>query len=169
MSVNKPGSQAGFTLVELLVSVVIMAIGILGVAALQVVSLQQNRSALFRAEALQISNDILDRMRANPTVDYAPVAIGEAPAANKNCMDPLQNCARNEMKEFDVAQWICSVNSENSSGVTHANCLTYGITGALPEGGTSIVAAGDVYTIRVEWVDDRKGTVAFINLVTQIN
>ena len=58
--------QKGFSLVEVLVSVVILSVGILGVAGLQMLSLQQNRNSLFRADALLLGGDILDRMRANP-------------------------------------------------------------------------------------------------------
>ena len=56
--------QKGFSLVEVLVSVVILSVGILGVAGLQMLSLQQNRNSLFRADALLLGGDILDRMRA---------------------------------------------------------------------------------------------------------
>ena len=50
----------GFTLIELLVAVLIIAVGILGVAGMQVVSMQQNRNALLRDQALQAGNEILD-------------------------------------------------------------------------------------------------------------
>ena len=63
----------GASLIEVLVAVVILSIGILGIAGIQVVSLQQNRGALLRLEALQLANDIIDRMRANPNQMYTQV------------------------------------------------------------------------------------------------
>lgn len=162
--------KSGFSLIELLVAVVVVAVGILGIASLQVVSLQQNRSALFRAEALQVGNDILDRMRANPAIDYAPVLANAAPAASKNCLNALLNCTHAEMAEFDIAQWKCNVNPYQSDGTPHELCVTYSILGtALPSGSGGITVNNDgVYTIRVEWADDRNGTVAAIELLSQL-
>lgn len=169
------GSRAGgFSMFELLIAVVVVAIGILGIASLQVVSLQQNRAALFRAEALQIGNDILDRRRANPgtigaPINYAPVSLNDAPAANKNCIGALQNCTPQEMRDFDVAQWKCSILSIDGSGQPIDLCDDFGITGRLPSGKGSIaVDANGVHTIRIEWIEDSSGSVASIQLVSQM-
>ena len=59
-------SARGFSMIELLVAVLVMGIGVLGITGLQMVSLQNNRGALVRAEAVQLAYDILDRIRANP-------------------------------------------------------------------------------------------------------
>ena len=55
--------EKGASLIEVLVAVVILSIGILGIAGIQIVSLQQNRGALLRLEALQLANDIIDRKK----------------------------------------------------------------------------------------------------------
>lgn len=155
--------QDGFTLIEVLVAVLIVAVGILGVAGMQVVSLQQNRNALLRDQALQSGNDILDRMRVNPLSDYAPVDIDDAPASNANCLD--NNCDRNEMAEFDIAQWKCGLNPIDPNGEVYAVCADFGITqSSLPEGKGSIVKVGNVHQITVEWVNDREGNVSQIIL-----
>jgi type IV pilus assembly protein PilV len=70
--------QRGFTLVEILVTVVLISVGLLGIAALQVTTLRGNQEAYVRSQASVLSADILDRMRANAnaarngqyTVDY---------------------------------------------------------------------------------------------------
>lgn len=59
------GNQSGFTLIEVLVSLVILAIGLLGVAGLQNRSLSGNQGALYRSQAVLYANDIIERMRVN--------------------------------------------------------------------------------------------------------
>lgn len=59
--------QRGFTLVEILVTVVLISVGLLGIAALQLTTLRGNQEAYVRSQASVLAADILDRMRANPT------------------------------------------------------------------------------------------------------
>lgn len=161
-------SHNGFSLIEVLVATVIMAIGILGIAGLQALSLQQNRSSMLRSQALQLGNDIIDRMRANPTQTYAPVYYDtEPPASAENCLFP-NTCTPLEMAEYDVALWKCVINPTDSTGVSYEICETLGAVGtSLPEGEAEIRSAGDVHTVRVRWVDERDGTKATITLSTR--
>jgi type IV pilus assembly protein PilV len=55
----------GFSLLEVLVGLIILAIGLLGLAGMQMVSLRQNNDAYLRSQATLQAYDILDRMRAN--------------------------------------------------------------------------------------------------------
>ena len=57
--------QGGATLVEIHVTVVVVSIGLLGVFALQAVSLRNNYSSLLRGQATVLATDIVDRIRAN--------------------------------------------------------------------------------------------------------
>jgi type IV pilus modification protein PilV len=68
-----PGmGQHGFTLVEVLVTVVILAVGLLGLAGLQAVSMRNNHSAYERTQAVQLAYDMADRVRANTPAVPAP-------------------------------------------------------------------------------------------------
>ena len=58
-------TSRGMTLVEILVTVVLISVGLLGIAALQLTTLRSNQEALIRSQASELANDILDRMRAN--------------------------------------------------------------------------------------------------------
>lgn len=58
-------SARGFTLVEVLVALVILSIGLLGIASLQLSSLRWNQGAAARSQATLLAYDIVDRMRAN--------------------------------------------------------------------------------------------------------
>lgn len=57
--------QAGMTLVEVLVTLVSASVGLLGIAALQLVSLKTNQEALIRVHASTLAGSILERVRAN--------------------------------------------------------------------------------------------------------
>ena len=69
----------GTTLVETLVALLVLSIGLLGVAGMQMSSLQNNRGAHLRSQAQVLAYDIADRMRANRTVALAggyKIALG---------------------------------------------------------------------------------------------
>ena len=57
----------GMTLVEVLVTLVLISVGLLGVAALQLTSLKNNQESYVRSQAAMLAADILDRMRSNQT------------------------------------------------------------------------------------------------------
>ena len=153
--------STGFSLIELLVAVLVMGIGVLGVTALQMVSLQNNRDALERAEAVQLAYDIMDRIRANPGaaagVAYAGVDIGDGPPSANDCIANV--CSEAQMVAFDVASWKCTLGSYNGDGV----CQGMRAGGILPpedqlpglpegDGSIAIDGAGTV-TITVQWAE----------------
>ncbi len=64
---NRRGvSQAGFSLVEVLVAVFVLSVGMLGLAALQVAGLRSNESAQQRTDVTLAAYDVIDRLRADP-------------------------------------------------------------------------------------------------------
>lgn len=158
--------ERGFTLIEVLVAILIVAVGILGVAGMQVVSLQQNRNALFRDTALQLGNDIIDRIRANATEAYSGVTPDSAPTLSANCNDAA--CTTEEMRDFDVAQWKCRLDPLDGDGAIHGACATiFNInpadpaapipSSALPGGRGGIVIEGETYVVTIDWLADRDG------------
>jgi type IV pilus assembly protein PilV len=75
--------QGGMTLIEALVALLVLSIGLLGVAGLQWEALRSNHGAHLRSQATILAHDIADRMRANRTdaLDGAYIVdIGEVPA-----------------------------------------------------------------------------------------
>jgi type IV pilus assembly protein PilV len=58
--------QSGFTLIEVLVTLVLVSVGLLGIAALQLTTLQGNQESYVRSQASVLAGDMLDRIRANP-------------------------------------------------------------------------------------------------------
>ena len=79
------------------------------------------------------------------------------------------------MKDYDIAQWKCSINSADAGGTTYPICTTYTIAGSLPGGAGAIVDGtddalcdvdGEICVI-VQWVDSRDGGTASVSLRTR--
>ena len=162
---------SGFSMIELLVAVLVMGIGVLGITGLQMVSLQNNRGALVRAEAVQLAYDILDPIRANPGAAYGGLAIGAPPPAPTNCH--TNDCNQAQMVAFDQAVWKCSLGVWN----THANCapLRDGVIlpsaanqPGLPSGDGRIAVNGaGIVTITVQWQEANQPAVTTLSIDSQ--
>lgn len=152
--------QGGFSMIELLVAVLVMGIGVLGISALQMVSLQNNRGALQRAEAVNLAYDMMDRIRANPagappTSAYDGLDIAENPPNATNCN--ANNCTQAQMVLFDQAVWKCQLGNFHSNNV----CQTLRNAGVLADDdaqpglangdGSIDVDANGIVTITVQW------------------
>jgi type IV pilus assembly protein PilV len=101
-------SEKGFTLIEVLVSMVILSIGLLTLVAMQLTAMQNTQGGYLRAQASMVAYDIMDRMRANiPAVtngDYDLAAGAPAPAMPA-CTGIEADCSTDEMADFDLALW----------------------------------------------------------------
>jgi len=168
----------GVSMIELLVAVLVMGIGVLGITALQMVSLQNNRAALYRAEAVQLAYDMMDRIRANPAgvnvagEAYDGIDLDDAPAEpTVMCNDAV--CTQADMVEFDLAVWKCSLGGFNDDEVCEdlrdADVLPDAAAQpGLPDGDGSIavdVATGMI-TVVVSW-QEPNGDVRNITIDSQ--
>jgi type IV pilus assembly protein PilV len=80
LPVSSRRSQQGVTLLEVLISIVVLAIGLLGYAGLQTVSLKNNLSAYHRSQATMLAYDVIDRIRANrPNCESYELDFGAVP------------------------------------------------------------------------------------------
>lgn len=80
MKARAPG---GFTLLEILIAVMVLSIGLLGFAALQMSSVKNNQEAYLQTQAMAIANDLVSRMRANRDyVNWDLRAALKVPAAS---------------------------------------------------------------------------------------
>lgn len=125
---NLSGS-GGFTLLEVLIALVVLSIGLLGIAALQGVGLRTSHGAYLTSQASLLAYDMADRIRANP----AGFAVN----------DLVFNCpetpATTPLADAEMDEWSCAVET------------------LLPKGSGTItrMAVGDFmrYTIVVQWED----------------
>jgi type IV pilus assembly protein PilV len=75
--VSQRHTQRGVTLLEVLISILVLSVGLLGYAGLQTVSMKNNTSAFQRSQATMLTYDIVDRMRANkPNLASYSIAMG---------------------------------------------------------------------------------------------
>ena len=95
--------QRGISMVESLVALVVIAVGMLGIAGLYLSSLQASRSAKLRSHAVELASSIADRIRANreAAAAYATDTYGGAPAEH-DC--ETARCTPDELAEDDLAQ-----------------------------------------------------------------
>jgi type IV pilus assembly protein PilV len=102
---RRPGSEAGFTMVEVMVALVVLAIGLLGIAALLLKSLQSGRTAIYRTQAVNLAADLADRIRMNRTAQAAYgtlFADGEAVVAS---CDTTGGCSDADLASTDLSRW----------------------------------------------------------------
>lgn len=108
---NRFTHQRGFSLIEVLVTLVIVTVALLSSAALQLLSKRSNYDAAQRTTAAHLAEDVLERMRNNSgaLIDYIPAAplggasLGVAPPVD--CADPATVCTGQELAAYDLWQW----------------------------------------------------------------
>jgi type IV pilus assembly protein PilV len=156
MQTNGRGAARGFSLVEALVALVVMSIGMLGIAALYVESLRSGTSALLRTQAVALAGDMADRIRANPNAGAAYAkAVDDNGNVTPSCTTGGGICTVAQMAATDIAQWAQQLDDRRDDP-------SVGRLG-LPLGrGTIAVSAGPplVYTITVQWTESGQTTAS---------
>lgn len=132
---KNPTHQIGVTLVEILVTVVIIAIGLLGLAVMQNISVKASYDSYLRTQASFLAYDIFDRIRANPSGGVYALDAGDTPTT-ANCFGAGANCDAATMRTFDLFYW-------------HQNAEEL-----LPDATISLALNGNIYTANFTW-DDR--------------
>ncbi len=144
----------GFTLFEVLISMLVLSIGLLGIAGMQMLALRGNTSAYLRSEAILRAYDIIDRIRANPPASpsYATAMAAAPAAASVDCAAAV--CSAGDLAAYDLAQWKCGLGNWNANTA----CAGYP-QGKLPQGDGGVVISGNVYTVSIQWFDQATGNV----------
>ncbi len=93
-------TQIGFSLVEVLIAMVVMAIGMLGIAGMYVHSLQAGRTSQLRTQAVTLASDVADRIRANPQGGITYIGNG-----NNNACDEASTCSPAQLAAYDIWLW----------------------------------------------------------------
>jgi type IV pilus assembly protein PilV len=120
---NRTNSESGFTMVEVLVALVVLAIGLLGIAALYLSSLQAGRTAIYRTQAVNAAADLADRIRSNraAVADYNNV-YADVFAEVAACYTTA-GCTPTELAASDLSRWKADIaqllpNGEGQVAVT---------------------------------------------------
>jgi len=124
----------GFSLIEVLIALIILSVGMLGIAGLYVQSMQAGRTSMFRHNAVTIAGDIADRIRANPAAGTAYAATA---GADNSCVNGGISCSPAQMAAHDISLW-----QEQADD-------------SLPNGTVTVTHDGDLvlpsYEIKVGW------------------
>ena len=140
---NTANIQRGFTLIEVLVTMIILSVGLIGMAGLQATGLKSNNRALHRTQASFLAYDIIERMRANAgSINQYAISLGSTPASVTECAAVGAAWDSTALAYYDVAFWQCSVNSA---------CTDFA-NGYLPNGKGSITIAGNTAEVKIQWV-----------------
>ena len=174
--VSAHGKQKGFTLIEILITVIVLSIGLLGLAGLQISGLRANISSEARSKASLLANDIAERMRTNPLGVQNDDADADNQYANistsdQNCNNlpetfcsnynngaahSAENCTPAEMAVFDAWVWACGMPKAD-------NVVPEGVTNILNEGSGTVAcndanladtddcSPGSSHTITISW------------------
>lgn len=138
LGIIKP--QSGFSMIEVLIALVVLAVGLLGVALLQTVSLRYSQSANYRTKAVNLAYDWLDQVRANRAqrtkytnvtrADFASVDSKTCNPGGTGFLPPAENLNR----------WMCKVRislGDDAYAVVEQNAT-----------------APNVIVVKMNWADD---------------
>lgn len=124
-------TQSGFSMIEILITLVILAFGLLGLAGIQAVGLKNSQSSLIRSQATLAGYDILDRMRSN-----CSAALNGSYDIGLTATSPSSGSS---IEATDLSEWRTAISSVLIGG----------------KGGVSVDAANFLATVTIQWDDSR--------------
>ena len=125
--------QKGFGLVESLVALIVVSVGMIGIAVLYGQGLSTSRSALYRTQAVNLVSDMADRVRANRRGGASYGAAG----ADSNCdAGGNTDCTTGQQAAHDIWEWQAQVEALLPGGVGTVDHET---------------TTPPTYTINVQW------------------
>lgn len=111
--------QRGSSLVEVMVALFVLAIGILGVLAMQSKSMQYNQSAYTYSQAVYLANDIAERIRGNIDTAASSYANGIPATEGTDCRVATLaalNCTQAQLIAWDLYNWNDKIKRTLPSG-----------------------------------------------------
>jgi type IV pilus assembly protein PilV len=141
--------QHGVSIVEALVALLVLSIGMLGIAVMYLESVRANRTALSRTQAIHLINDMADRIRSNRGARgaYALALTDTKPTGAADCAGA--NCTPDALAKYDIQAWATSVIDTLPKGADGGTLPKVRITYAA--GASSKDPAR--YTIFAQWKD----------------
>ena len=127
-------TERGFSLLEVLITVTVVSVGLLGLAGLQFAGLRASNNAQQHTLATLLAEDIAERIHANAVSDYDSASIDPTSA---DCLAHV--CSPNQMRDFDRSQWYYMVNDGGDN------------VPILPDTSIAITRSGDYYTVAITW------------------
>ncbi len=156
-SINSISSPAkGFTLIEVLISLLVVAVGLLGIAGVQALSLNNTTIALNRSLAALQADGLAAMMHAN---QHYWQQTGSVPTITINIPTGQLDCRQNACSSSQMANWDLQVWGSGAPAVTGFTAVT-GLNTTLPAGGgyvNCLTGPPVVCTISVTWNENNLG------------
>ncbi|MGB2942523.1 MAG: type IV pilus modification protein PilV [Candidatus Macondimonas sp.] len=149
----------GFTLVEVLVAILLLSVGLLGVAGLQISGLRYHQGAYMRGQATSLLYDMTDRMRINPqgvgAGSYNAITINTTTSGWQSSLPADPDCAANNctpanQAALDIRQWGLAL-------------------GQLPRAVGTVTRNGLIFTLTITWQDLDSNAEAPANQTASLN
>lgn len=115
--------QRGFSLIEVLVAVIVVSIGLVGLAGMQLVGLKGNQQSFSKNQAAHHTQALLERMRGNPSAvidgDYTvdSTTLSCTAGFSTNCTAATSNCSSTQIAQHDIYQAYCGNQTVSAGGI----------------------------------------------------
>jgi type IV pilus assembly protein PilV len=154
----------GFSMIEVLVSILVLSLGVIGAAGMQLTALRTTQQSAFQSAAVQLAADMADAIRvsvgrveqkgdANPFlgVDYKSAADSDPAVPGKVCY--ASECDADELAEFEIYEWKKRVKASLPGGrivICHdstpwnsaARALTWACNGGMESNAPLVIKLG---------------------------
>jgi type IV pilus assembly protein PilV len=150
-------SQSGFTLVEIMVSIVILGVGLLGLTGLQMSGLKNTQTATQTRLSTLLAYDMVERMQSNPysvTQDSYHNVTGSSHTCSRD-----SQCDADDQAELDMYEWSAELASKLPLG-TGVVCIDSTPTRNDTPSTPACDGTGDVYSIKLWWDRDASGVIS---------
>ena len=165
-----PSATRGFTMIEVLIALLIVSLGMLGLAGLQAVSLKNSQSAYYRSAATQLAYDMSDRMRGNISGvlanSYNRTGINTDYDVAVAACTTTAGCVASDLAQNDAYEWqqlILAV-LPGGEGIICVDSTPNDGTSGLDHGCDGLVPANPnerpLHAIKIWWLDDRSAANA---------
>ena len=151
-------NQAGFTLIEVMIAVLVLSIGLLGLAGLQVTALQNNQSAFMRSQATAFAYDLADRMRSNVPGVTAGFYDPANAAQTADCLTTT-GCSVEELAEHDLSEWSAALAGNLPMGQGTV-CIDSTPGDGADAANAACDGSGTQWTVKIWWDEDKDGVIS---------
>lgn len=165
---NTASKQHGFSLIEALVAFLILSVGMLGIASLQIISLKAGRTATMRTVAVIKSEEILERIRNNqtaldPATPASYVVLAGDPGVDSGCGNSasLTVCTVAQMAKDDIFNWKKELRNSlpNNSNTTASIEVLAKTPGTLPTATVTVTISWQERSQDTEGMEDMSYSV----------
>ncbi len=136
--------QRGDSMIEVLVTVIVIAIGVLGSAALHVTAMKNLKGSQSAGSAIMLAEDLAERMRVNPVAVLEDrYLLSGAPQTTTECVEVATSCNDQQLALYDVESWWEQ------------------IEGSLPSGSGEVArktGTTNTFVLTVRWDADNSGS-----------